>query len=161
MPRTTLFKTESSRRQMLEIPASMKSMLGKPTCDHVQLKRRYLIGGNKGNNRSGKSGTENNGLWLAGWRQTLVDSWDDTWSDVYAHFIQFWCFHFWLILACLHHRVGSTRSQIYHAPLCAIRKCKANSTAQKLSHFPCVAKGSTVSIANSNSMKERNNFRGF
>lgn len=89
MPRTTLFKTESSRRQMLEIPASMKSILGKPASDHVQLKRRSLIGGDNGHNRSEKPGKENIGLWLADSRQTLVDSWVDTWSDIYAHFIRF------------------------------------------------------------------------
>lgn len=126
MPRTTLFKTESSRRQMFQIPASMKSMLGKPASDHVQLKRPSLIGQDNRNDCSEKPGEENIGLWLAGLRQTLVDSWVDTWTDICAHFIQFWCFHFWLILACLHHRVGSTRSYVHHAPLCSIRKCKAN-----------------------------------
>lgn len=78
MPRTTLFKTESLRRQMLEIPASFKSMLGKPASDHVRLKITPLIGQDDRKDSSEKSGEENIGLWLAALRQTLVDSWVDT-----------------------------------------------------------------------------------
>lgn len=47
---------------MLEIPASMKSILGKPASDHVLLKRRSLIGGDNGHNCSEKPGKENIGL---------------------------------------------------------------------------------------------------
>jgi len=44
---------------MLQIPASMKSMLGKPASDHVRLKRTPLIGQDNWNVCSEKPGEEN------------------------------------------------------------------------------------------------------
>lgn len=47
---------------MLEIPASMKSMLGKPASDHVQRKTTPLIGQDNRKDCSEKSGEGNIGL---------------------------------------------------------------------------------------------------
>lgn len=47
---------------MLEIPASFKSMLGKPASDHVRLKITPLIGQDDWKDSSEKSGEKNIGL---------------------------------------------------------------------------------------------------
>lgn len=102
MPWTTLSKLKTSRRQILEIPASIKSMLGKPAkssratepalCDwSATTSTCFLIG----------RGTPDT-CWL----------FNLTSLTIYAHFYSLLMWSLWLILACLHHRlVENTRSR--------------------------------------------------
>lgn len=145
MPWTTLSKLKTSRRQILEIPASIKSMLGKPAkssraaeqalCDwSTTAQTCFLIG----------RGTPDT-CWLL----------NLTPLTIYAHFYSLLMWSLCLILACLHHRlVENTRSRT-----CGFAgKVQVKFTTKTLSHCICVAQKRTLSLVIRDSIRKRAKF---
>ena len=140
IPRTALFKTESSRRQMLEIPASMEKHAGKTrkwsraaknnSCDWLRQQERTL-----------------GEIWGGKYRPVIGFSASDTCWLLSRHLERYICSLYSILMFSLLTNFGmftssveSTRSYVHHASLCSIRKCKANSCSIAFALYLCSAK---------------------
>lgn len=134
--RTTLFKTETSRRQILQIPVSIKSMLGKPAKWSRAAERARSDWWRKGTQSARRN---------LGWKIPASD-----WSRLFRHLLtlQFdtcgkniCSLHSLLLWSLLTNFGMFTSSPWKHAithMLCALGKCKTNWTTMTLSHCICV-----------------------